>query len=90
LWRKLKETEHLENPVLGGNIKRNLTRKGGQVRHWIILAHDRGKEGTLLNAVINPLVLQNVKNSITKCKTVDGLRKQSALWGVLITCYVFT
>jgi len=43
LWGKLKESAHLENTVLDGNIKRNLTRKGGHVKHWIILAHDRDK-----------------------------------------------
>jgi hypothetical protein len=73
-----------------GILKINLTRIGGQVRDWIILAHDRDKQGSLVNVLINPLVPQNVKNSITNRKTVDVLCKQSALLGVnyMIRVYI--
>jgi len=44
----------LEKTALGGNVKNSLTRIGGQVRDWIILAHDRDKQGSLVNVLINP------------------------------------
>jgi hypothetical protein len=65
----------LEKTALGGNVKKSLTRIGGKVRDWIILAHDRNKQGSLVNVLINHLVPQNVKNSITNCKTVEVLCK---------------
>ena len=57
------------------NIRMNLQEVGCGYVDWIGLAHDRGRWWTLVSAVMNLRVPQNVGNLLTGCKPVSFSRK---------------
>jgi hypothetical protein len=52
-WRKLTETVHLEDLSVDGRIMSKCIFKKWDGVHWIELAHDRDRQGALVNAVMN-------------------------------------